>query len=248
MKAQIATDHKVEFFLSGLKAAGYKADMAEIHDPKKDDILVVWNRKPSNIDKVTRFEAAGARVIIAENGYIGHADDGARLISLALWHHLGKGWWYVGDEKRYLKHHISVQPWRDGGREIVILAQRGIGEATDQTWAEELCRKLQKMTSRPVRVRAHPGKDPHPLEPDLDDAHAVVTYASGAAIKAIAYGVPCFYMMPDWIGAPAAVFGVDDLECPYKGDRRKMFHRIGWAQWTPDEISSGEAFKGLLKL
>ncbi len=247
MKAQIATDHKNELFEAGLYALGYDTTWGDIYEPKKNDVLIVWNRKSSNIDKCERFERAGCRVIVAENGYIGYADDGSRLISLSLSHHLGKGRWYVGDHARHHNHNFEIKPWREGGDEIIVLAQRGIGEATDLMWAELLCQKIQKMTKRPVRLRPHPGKSPPPLEPDLENAHAVITYASAAGIKSIAYGVPAFYLMPDWIGSPAAVYGTD-IEKPFMGDRQPMFHRLGWSQWTATEVSSGEAFRGLLSL
>ena len=51
--------------------------------------------------------------------------------------------------------------------------------------------------------------------------------------------------LKEWIGAPAATCNWD-IERPYLGDRDVMLHRLSWAQWTWDEISSGEAFKWLL--
>lgn len=247
MKAQVSTDHKIECFISGLEAIGYEIANGEIYQPEKNDVLVVWNRKSSNIEKVERFERAGAKVIVAENGYIGVDDNGARLVALALSHHLGKGRWFIGEEPRHQNHNFVVKPWRAPGEEVVILAQRGIGAATDLAWAEQLLEKLTKQTQRPVRLRPHPGKNPPDIEPDLDNAYAVITYASAAAIKAIAYGVPAFYLMENWVGALGAAYGAD-LEKPFKGDRTAMFHRIGWAQWTVDEVSSGKAFEGILTI
>lgn len=74
----------------------------------------------------------------------------------------------------------------------------------------------------------------------------MVTWASGAAIKAIIEGIPVFYEFNDWIGAPAARYGIDDTENPFLGDRNPMLHRLSWAQWTAEEIASGEPFKCLL--
>lgn len=247
MRAQISTDHKTEYFEEGLQRLGYKTTLGDIHEPEKNDVLIVWNRKSSNIDKIKRFEKAGSRVIVSENGYIGTDENGARLICLALSHHLGKGRWFIGKAPRHHNHHFKIKPWRKNGEEIVILAQRGIGESTDLMWAELLCEKLIKQTKRSIRIRPHPGKDPPALEPDLDRAYAVITYASAAAIKAIAYGVPAFYLMPEWVGKQGAVFGTD-IEKPFKGDRTPMFHTVGWAQWTPDEVWTGKAFKGLLAI
>lgn len=85
-----------------------------------------------------------------------------------------------------------------------------------------------------------------PLGADLKDCWAVVTWSSGAAIKAIAAGVPAFHALPNWIGAPAAKPFGSDLENPFLGDRLPMFQRLAWAQWGLDEIASGEPFKRLL--
>jgi hypothetical protein len=73
-----------------------------------------------------------------------------------------------------------------------------------------------------------------------------VTWGSGAAIKAIAAGIPVFHELECWIGAEAATFGINDLEHPFLGDRHLMFHRISWAQWTAEELASGEPFRWLL--
>jgi len=246
MKAQVIADHKGDLFQQGAAAAGYRlVDMFDDYYPKKEDILIAWNRKPSNIERINRYEAVGARVIIAENGYIGKADDGSKLIAMALSHHLGAGRWHVGAERRHLKQNFEILPWRKPGDEIVILAQRGIGESKDLAWSIQLQQQIRAVTKRPVRVRAHPGKSHEPVEPDIVNAHAVVTWASAAAIKAIAFGVPAFYMMPSWIGAAAAVQGINKIEEPFRGDREYMFHRLGWSQWTPDEVRSGEPFKYL---
>ena len=40
-------------------------------DIKPDDILIIWNRYGKNDEYARQFEAAGATVLIAENGYIG---------------------------------------------------------------------------------------------------------------------------------------------------------------------------------
>lgn len=249
MRAQLATDHKTEIFEAGLQSVGFSVDTAEINDPKPEDVLIVWNRKPTNIDKIKRFEAAGCRVFVAENGYIGADSEGNRLICLALNRHLGRGTWFVGAEARYKKQNFEINPWRQKrGDEIVILGQRGIGDATDGAWAEKLAETLKHMTKRPIRIRHHPGKNPPAIEPDLLKAHAVVTWASAAAIKAIAFGIPCFHLMPGWVGAQASVYGIDDLEKPYLKSPFNMFHRLSWAQWTADEVANGKAFTAFASL
>ena len=69
-------------------------------------------------------------------------------------------------------------------------------------WVEATVAAIKRKTSRPVRVRKHPGNHPPeiPIEDDLDNVWAVVTWGSSAAIKALAAGVPAFYCFPPWIG------------------------------------------------
>lgn len=87
------------------------------------------------------------------------------------------------------------------------------------------------------RIRSHPGKHPSkPLEEDLAQAGRVVTWGSGAAVKALIWGIPVESHMPDWAG------GQDNTD----SGRVQMLQRLAWAQFTHAEIASGEAFKCVL--
>lgn len=147
-----------------------------------------------------------------------------------------------------------MSPWRADGTEIVVLAQRGIGcpgVAEPRGWAHQTADILRVRTERPVRIRQHPGErgmaTATPLEHDLRNAWACVTWGSGAALKALLMGVPVFHGLKRWIGAPAALPWTDDLERPFRGDRLPMFERLAWAIWSLEEIQSGEPFRHLLK-
>jgi hypothetical protein len=159
--------------------------------------------------------------------------------------------WFVGKEPRWTSQHIELKPWRQDGEEIIVLPQRGFGASEisqPQDWVEATVKALKRVTTRPVRVRPHPGNNPPaiPLEQDLKNAWAVVVWASSAGIKALAQGVPVFYLFPKWIGWRGARFGLDHLESPYLGSRERAFHLIGWAQWSVEELSQGLPFRYLL--
>lgn len=248
MRAFIETNHKLESFQKGFIAASYEIG-TNYSKPEKNDILLVWNTNHLNQPIRSHFINAGARVVVAENGYIGNDDSGRRLVALALNGHAGQGKWNIGKEKRHIYHNFEVKPWREGGKNIIILAQRGIGIAKDLDWAHEAASFIKTRTDKNVIVRAHPGKKEHqiknPLEPVLDDAYCCATWSSGAGIKSIAYGVPVMYYMENWIGGLAASFGFS-LDNLYVYDREPLFHAIGWAQWSIEEIESGKAFEELL--
>ena len=239
-----------EYFWQGLSSLGYQVAQPPKANPEPGDVLVTWNRNRHNDEHAKRYERAGARVIIAENGYVGRDNNDHILFAMALSHHAGAGTWKEGPEDRWAPLGIEMQPWRTKGKEIVILPQRGIGEpgiAMPQGWAEDVANRLRQQTSRPVRIRPHPGKDKTDPGPDLKNAWAAVTWASGAGIKAILAGVPVFHEMPTWIGGLAARYGINDVENPYLGDRIPMLRRLAWSQWTLEEVRRGDPFRWLLE-
>lgn len=241
--------YRRECFRAGLERVGFTSGLPPLDRPGEDDVLVIWNRSPKNEEYARRYESAGARVLVTENGYIGKDSSGHQLYALAIGHHLGAGSWPVGPTGRWDSLGVDIEPWRASGAEIIVLPQRGIGEpgiAMPKTWTDEVVARLRKVTDRPIRVRLHPGKERTDPYADLANAWAAVTWASGAGIKSLIAGVPVFHEMPSWIGGRAAKLGIDQIETPFLGDRLPMLQRLAWAQFTVDEISSGDAFRWLL--
>ena len=238
-------------FANGLSAAGYEVHKERQVDPIPGDVLLLWNRLPTQDHIARLYERIGATVLIAENGWIGE-----NTYTLCQSYHCGAGYWFVGEESRWPKFGIQVQPWRKSGEHILVIPQRGMGIppiAMPRTWTADTIKILENETDRPIRIR-EPRHRLTPLEPDFDDCHAVVTWASGAGIKAIVAGIPVFYKMPGWVGQYAAVYGIEpdfygvgDLEKPYLGQREMMLHVMSWAMWQLDEIETGEPFKCVLR-
>jgi hypothetical protein len=243
--------YRRDAFCAGLEKLGFKITS---EFPGRNicpgDVLVVWNRHGVFDTLARKFEATGNPIIVAENGYVGDDESGRQLYSLARTHHNGAGAWHVGEADRWSSLGIETFPWRKTGDHILILPQRGIGPkgvAMPRDWVNETVASLMSRTKRPIKVRPHPGKHAAPpLDPDLTNAWCVVTWGSTAALKAIVAGIPVFYGLEKWIGAPAAKFGLNKLEDPFVGDRGPMLHRLGWAQWRVEEIATGEPFRCLL--
>jgi hypothetical protein len=238
--------YRRDAFVAGLAANGFRAQTSS-----DADVLIIWNRYGANDELARVYERSGKPVLIAENGYLGREWRGGHWYALARSHHNGAGEWRRGSAARWHAMGIELQPWRTGGDEVVVLAQRGIGEraiAQPAGWAEQAVVQLQRAGER-ARIRAHPGEGPVriPLEADLSQAKAVVTWASGAALKALLWGVPVFYGMPQWIGARAARPFTGSVQAPFLGDREPMFEDLAWAQWNTTELASGEAFRRLLQ-
>lgn len=228
---------------------GYAVTNRSVSAPRPTDLLVIWNRTRAYERTAAAYERAGARVVVAENGYLDRL-DGEKHYALALGHHLGAGRWFVGDEARFQIEQLPIK--RPGGA-VLVLPQRGIGEkgvAMPTDWPRRIRDEINRISGKSVIIRRHPGADHRtrqtPLEQDLARADCVVTWASGAAIKAIRAGVPCFHGLRSWIANCASTPLADQLERCDTPDLGELWRRVSWGQWTMAEIESGEAFDRLL--
>lgn len=236
--------YRRDLFEGALQRAGFTI-VGPAHHPEPGDLLLIWNRRGPEDALARKYEAAGARVMVVENAYIGPA-DGEKAFAISLGSHNGAGQWRVGGPERWDSFGLELKPWRRG-EDVVLLPQRGIGQtgvAMPRDWGT---RTLQRLQAQPRRLvyRKHPGDKSEPYEA-LRNAWCACTWGSGAAIKALVAGVPVFYDFPQWIGGESARFGFGDLEKPWRGNRLPMLRRLAWAQWRLSEVQSGEAFDWLL--
>jgi hypothetical protein len=251
--------YRADGFREGLRAAGFElAGVPRLQAPNPDDVLVIWNRYGRFNQYAETFERAGARVIVAENGFLGRDQPGGPWYSLTLGNPLACGRWNMGDrESRWAEvarqMGVGICEWRKDGAEIIILAQRGIGPQgvrQPDGWHRRIAEQLRAAGHR-VRVREHPGETAPrvSLEDDLREARAVVTWASGAASRALLLGVPVFYGCNEWIGANAAqpldLKRNPKLETIWP-ERLRTFQRLAWSCWRIPEIVTGHPFRILL--
>lgn len=220
-------------FTRGLRLNGYRVFPGVTDKPESQDILIVWNRIGIGNHAAKVFEKAGLPVLVAENATWGNDFAGRRWYTLANNWHNTAGQFPVGGPERWDSLGVELAPWRTTG-ETVILPQRGIGAAPvamPRDWPQ------QALARHGWRIRQHPGtKACKALEDDLAKAGRVVTWGSGAAIKALMMGIPVISEMPNWIGSQ------DNTDA----GRLEMFRRLAWAQWTHEEIAEGVPFANLL--
>jgi hypothetical protein len=253
--------YRREAFESGARAAGLTLVTA-LHDPKPGDVLVIWNRYGSYDAMARACEKGGGKVIVVENGYFGRDADGNKPYAMhrSLLH--GFGAWPDGEEDRWSPLGIPLAPWRSDGREVLVLAQRGIGippVSSTPDDAQRIASTIRARTGLPVRVRKHPGdREPEvPLAEDLRDALCAVCHTSAAGLHAMIMGVPVITTGHAWIGRPAANYiGPGELEnwsnlrqLLFRDDAARIatLRRVAWAQWTVAEIASGRPFRLLLE-
>lgn len=212
-----ADDERHRIFTRGLQALGYT-----ITKKPEGDLFVSWNLIHHAKELAKNFND----VVIVENASWGNTFAGNSWLHVVRNQHNIGGHGFAGSQ-RWDCIGVKLAPFREGG-ETVILAQRGIGQGgMPPNWPQNALKKYGG------RIRVHPGKNEGiPLELDLKDCGRVITWGSGAAIKALMWGIPVISEMPNWI---AEQNNTD-------AGRLAMFRRLAWAQWRMSEIESGEAF------
>jgi hypothetical protein len=217
-------------FTKGLQSLGYEVQLGVTVDPGSEDVLVLWNRIREGARAADAFEAVGRPVLIAENSLWGNDFVDGPWLSLSKGFHNTAGAFPVGGPERWDSLGVYLPKFRQSG-ETIVLPQRGIGPPEvrmPSAWP-----RLQK-----GRLRPHPGKLlGKPLEADLFNAGKVVTWGSGAAVKALLMGIPVESHMPRWSAEQ------DNTDA----GRLAMFRRLAWSQWRVSEIRSGDAFKWMLQ-
>lgn len=238
MRAYLNLRHPVsprrDAFTAGLEALGYQVCHRLPAAAEPGALLVTWNRIHVGNHWAQAFEAKGLPVLVAENAAWGNDFAGRDWLTLGRNWHNTAGCFPVGGPERWDSLGHELAPWRCTG-ETVILPQRGIGAGAGRMpmeWPQ------QALTRYGGRIRRHPGTGPcMPLEADLARAGRVVTWGSGAAVKALMWGIPVVSEMPGWIGEQ------DNTDA----GRLAMFRRLAWAQWTLDEIAQGRALEWMLR-
>lgn len=247
---QHTPNYRRDAFAAGLTALGFNiGGMPRSGNPRPDDLLVIWNRYGHFDQLARRFELAGAKVIVAENGPLGRLFQGEPWYAITLSNPLAGGTWPEGSPGRWDGLGVKICDWRKSGDEIIILAQRGIGPPgvrQPDGWPRRVLGQLQDKGHR-VRIREHPGERSQPVtvEKDIERARCVVTWASGAAFKALLLGVPVFYGFHKWVGREAADPVAVSLT-PSWPFRLPTFRRLAWSMWRTPEIARGDPFRHLL--
>lgn len=252
--------YRHDAFVSGMTKLGYQVEVVPFHKriPSPDDVVLIWNRYGTGDKQAELFEKQGATVIVVENAYV-DMHNTKKAFAMALNRHNGAGTWPAPEHSRLELLKADIQPWKESGTHIVVLPQRGVGlpgVAMPKEWPGQITPKLKRISkSALVYVRPHPGvvAESTPLEDDLKKAWCVVTWGSSAATKALILGVPVFYQFDRWIAGPAACHNIEKIsleESPisFMGDREAMLQNLAWAQWTVDEVATGEPMLRLIEL
>lgn len=214
---------------------------------------------------IAKQKSLGKEYIVLETGYINRGDGSE--------HHYAAGWNGLngradfrnldmpGDRADKLRQANLLRdiPWRDKGNHVVLCGQVPWDASVDHTnhlqWLEETAAVLKKV--RPVRFRPHPLAPIPPIQgceysqaglaKDLLWAHAVVTFNSNSGVEATIDGVPviaCDEGSMVWNISSR----LDEIEDPKKPERNGWLSNLAYAQWTQDEMRSGETWNHLTRV
>lgn len=150
---------------------------------------------------------------------------------------------------RFARLGVKLQPWRKGGRHIVIAVPSAhlLAFHSDEGWLERTAAMLRQYTDRPLRIRHKPPPRGGglPLEQDLDGAHALVTHGSNAAVEAAVMGVPVF-VDPVSAAKHVGLTDISKIESPVYPDREAWLAALAYCQFDEREMVSGSMW-GLLE-
>lgn len=242
--------YRKDAFNAGLEGLGYRIEQ-DGKPNSRDDLLVIWNRMFPHEQKAAEWEAQGGTVLVCENGYL--APTKWSTYAISVHGHCGSGWFPIGDEDRFTRLGIALDPWRPDGGDILVCGQRGIGSrdmASPRHWERKTVDRLRAMGYR-VRLREHPGRVPTSvtLEQDLAGASLCVIWSSASGVRALTLGIPVVYCAPHWICQSAATSGLGTVARPLRdiSARTRAMAAMAHGQWTIDEIAAGEPFRRILR-
>lgn len=197
------------------------------------------------------WRAAKARgdYFYCDNSYFDGARQSYFRVTRDALQHSGRG---TSTGARFAALGIEIQPWREGGRHVVVCPQSEpfmrlvVGYPRD--WFVDTVSALQSLRPRvPIKVREW-NRDKSALAATLGDdlagAKALVTWSSAAAVTAVLAGVPVVVMSDDCAVAPMSgnLYRLDELPRP---PRENWAGVLADNQWTLAEMRDGTAWAAL---
>jgi len=182
----------------------------------------------------------------ADNGYFrrGHYDGYYRVTKNAFQHD-GRG---EGNSDRFDALDIPIQPWKKNGQHVVVCPPSRLWASLNRfdadAWLKNTIKVLKAHTDRNLVARVKMSwsdvkSSSVSLHVDLQNAWALVTHSSNAAVEALIAGIPVFCTDP----CAAQCMGLTDItkiETPiYPDDRVRWASVLANNQWTLDEMSNG---------
>lgn len=215
-----------------------------------DDVTPIVGCSPELRDLIATWRQTGRQWIYWDRGYarrvfatwLPRGDNGG----FYRWHLNGFQMASVRDVPgdRWKALNVPLVPWKRGGRHIVIAAPTRTYSRFHgtQNWIADTIDVLARVTDRQLVIRDKESK--RPLQHDLENAHALVTHGSIAAVESVILGCPVF-VYQDSAGALVGRTDLNLIEKPVYPDREAWARSLAYSQFNEQELIDGTLWKML---
>ena len=242
-----------------------------VHEYEPSDVAVIFGVYKSKVPKsfargevFRQQRVKNLDVIVLETGYINRGDGEN--------HHYAAGFNGLNGradfrnrgmpDDRVKKLGVSLKPWRKDGKHVLLCGQVPWDASVESChdylgWLQYISGQIRYHTKREVRFRPHPLAPVSPLvgcthstvpiQEDLKDCWAVVTYNSNSSVEAVLEGVPAFTFDAGAMAKDVSSQWLQELERPYMPAREQWLNDLCYAQWNLEELRSGEAWRHLFR-
>jgi len=225
--------------VAGFQSLGWRTALRSgIHysagETENFDLIVVDGTKGNRRALVDDYAAKGIRALIIDHGHFRDV-PGYWQLSIGALNRIPS---LACPPDRFKALGLSVKTSGGNAKGYTLIAAQRPHDASHGLSANGYRAWL---SAQDGKVRPHPleSAPDNSLADDLAGAKLVRTLCSTTGLDALLAGVPAVAELPD-----RAVWGeLSGETLPSMADRLAMFSRIAYAQWTLDEIASGEAIQ-----
>lgn len=148
-------------------------------------------------------------------------------------------------EGKRFDYEVNLESWKGGEGDHILVVPPSypyMDTFGASDFLNYVCHNINRYTGRDLIVRAKPAKPERkkwaqPLESQLENAYAVVTWGSAVALDALRMGIPTISL--GWCPAKAASFGFEDLETDrlwIEPARTRVWDNLTWSSFERNEL------------
>lgn len=253
---------------TGIRKSGDKTVVIDSSGYARNDakrVAVFYGMRPPLDRLIPEAREDGRKSVYIDLGYWGRHDGGRwrgfHKVSVNGRHPTEYFMRREHDDIRAKALGLKLEPWKKGGRHILVVGMSGRSCAIDgyqpNQWERETIARLKEVTDRPIIYRPKPswlgavpleGASYSPkmqqLAEVLAGCHAVVTHHSNVAVDALVAGIPAFCW--EGIATPLSLQDLARIEAPlYSEARTRWLNAATYCQWSVAEMADGAAWRHL---
>ena len=250
-------DKVLTAFAEGVRETGDECFMRPVQEYADCDVAVVFGVRKKAVpfshhrgEIIDRHKKKNKPVIVIDSGYVKRND----YFMVGLNGLNGRADFKNGSRPsdRWEALEIELKPYRKDGDHILVCGQipwdASVQDFDHAQWCLDVMEDLRARTKRPIRFRPHPIIATYPLPPlerDMQDAFAVVTFSSNSAVDAVIEGVPVFALDRGSMAWHVANTSLQWIDMPRKAPREAWACNLAYAQWNLEEMREGKPWRHL---